>query len=177
MKKETLITQLEGAMTLSSQVDIIKVIALLEQLEPEVRIEKVFGITQELADTIANRIERCMDNNSDRLVDYDSACFELSYNNQIELSEANVNVYEIMQHVTACIEEFIEEEAEEEETDEVEAELMGYEGVEEIPEDEYGGMRNCGDTEDEDDPIGPFPFSPPDQWGTNAGGTMDNEMS
>ena len=171
MKKETLITQLEGAMTLSSQVDIIKVIALLEQLEPEVQVEKVFGITQELADKLAGRIERCMDNNSDRLVDLDSACFELSYNNQVELSEANVSVHEIMCHVTACIEEFIEEEAEDE-TDEVEAELMGYEGVEEILEDEYGGMRNCGDTEDEDDPNGPFPFSAPDQWGTNAGGEL-----
>jgi hypothetical protein len=158
-------------MTLSSQVDIIKVIALLEQLEPEVRVEKVFGITQELADKIAGRIERCMDNNSDRLVDLDSACFELSYNNQIELSEANVNVHEIMQHVTACIEEFIEEEAEEADEDDevkaeyhpddVEAELMGYEGVED-------GV---------DDPNGPFPFSAPDRWGTNAGGTMDNEMS
>ena len=156
MKKETLITQLEGAMKLSSQVDIIKVIALLEQLDPEVQVEKVFGITQDLADKLASRIERCIDNNSDRLVDLDSACFELSYNNQIELSEANVNVHEIMCHVTACIEEFIEEEAAEEETDEVEAELMGYEGVEEILEDEYGGMRNCGDTEDEEAEEGSF---------------------
>lgn len=149
MKKETLITQLEGAMTLSSQVDIIKVIALLEQLEPEVQVEKVFGITQELADTIANRIERCIDNNSDRLVDLDSACFELSYNNQIELSEANVNVHEIMCHVTACIEEFIEEEAEEEETDEVEAELMGFEGVEENPEDAWSFPRGEDDEAEE----------------------------
>jgi hypothetical protein len=177
MKKETLIAKLEGAKELTSVVSIDLVLAALGMLEPEVRIEKVFGITQELADTIANRIEGCIDNDSYRLVDLDSACFELSYNNQIELSEANVNVHEIMCHVTACIEEFIEEEAEEEETDEVEAELMGFEGVEEILEDEYGGMRNCGDTEDEDDPIGPYPFSAPDQWGTNAGGTMDNEMS
>jgi hypothetical protein len=127
MKKETLITQLEGAMKLSSQVDIIKVIALLEQLEPEVRVEKVFGITQELADKIANRIESCLDNNSDRLVELDSACFELSYQNQIELTDVDVNVSDIMDHVTACIDEFVVNEEE----DEVEAELMGYEGVEE----------------------------------------------
>jgi hypothetical protein len=167
MKKETLITQLEGAMKLSSQVDIIKVIALLEQLEPEVRVEKVFGITQELADKIANRIESCLDNNSDDLVDTDSAEFELNYNNQIELRSACINVYDTMNHVTACIDDFVveEEEAEEDMTfareeddtlNDVEAELMGFEGIE-------------GD--------GPFPFSPPDQWGTNAGGTMDNEMS
>ena len=141
MKKETLITQLEGAKALSSQVDIDKVIALLQQLEPEVRVEKVFGITQDLADKLAGRIERCMDNNSDRLVDLDSACFELNYNNQVELSDVNVNVYDIMCHVNACIEEFIEEEDEEAETDEaetdeVEAELMGFEGVEEEETDE-----------------------------------------
>ena len=115
MKKETLITQLEGAMALSSQVDIIKVIALLEQLEPEVRIEKVFGITQELADKIASRIESCLDNNSDDLVDTDSAEFELSYNNQIELRSACINMYYTMSHITACIDEFVA--AEEEEDD------------------------------------------------------------
>ena len=136
MKKETLITQLEGAKALSSQVDIDKVIALLQQLEPEVRVEKVFGITQDLADKLAGRIERCIDNNSDRLVDLDSACFELNYNNQVELSDANVNVHDIMCHITACIEEFVEEEDAEEETDEVEAELMGFEGVEEEETDE-----------------------------------------
>jgi hypothetical protein len=118
MKKETLITQLEGAMALSSQVDIIKVIALLEQLEPEVRIEKVFGITQLLADKIANKIESCLDNNSDDLVDTDTAEFELSYNNQIELRSACINVYDTMSHITACIDEFVEEEEEVEEDEE-----------------------------------------------------------
>jgi len=150
MKKETLITQLEGAMALSSQVDIIKVIALLEQLEPEVRIEKVFGITQELADKIANRIESCLDNNSDDLVDIDSAEFELNYNNQIELRSACINVYDTMNHVTACIDDFVveEEEAEEEEDmtfareeddrlNDVEAELMGFEGIEEAEEGSF----------------------------------------
>jgi hypothetical protein len=144
MKKETLITQLEGAMKLSSQVDIIKVIALLEQLEPEVRIEKVFGITQELADKIEERIQRTLDYNSDGLADTSSAEFELNYDNRIELSRVDINVYDIMGHVNAVIEEFIvaeeEDEAEEDMTfareeddrlNDVEAELMGYEGIEE----------------------------------------------
>jgi hypothetical protein len=156
-------------MKLSSQVDIIKVIALLEQLEPEVQVEKVFGITQELADRIEERIQRTLDYNSDGLVDKDSACFEINYNNQLELAQVDINVYDIMGHVNAVLEEFIvaeeEDEAEEDMTfareeddrlNDVEAELMGFEGIEED---------------------GPFPFSPPDQWGTNAGGTMDNEMS
>jgi hypothetical protein len=169
MKKETLITQLEGAMKLSSQVDIIKVIALLDQLEPEVQVEKVFGITQELADRIEDRIQRTLEYNSNDLADTSSAEFELNYDNRIELSRVDINVYDIMGHVNAVLEEFIvaeeEDDAEEDMTfareeddrlNDVEAELMGFEGL-------------------EDD--GPFPFSPPDQWGTTAGGTMDNEMS
>jgi len=150
MKREELIAQLEGAKTLSSQVDIDKVIELLGQIEPEVRIEKVFGITQELADKIANRIESCLDNNSDDLVDIDSAEFELNYNNQIELRSACINVYDTMNHVTACIDDFVveEEEAEEEEDmtfareeddrlNDVEAELMGFEGIEEAEEGSF----------------------------------------
>jgi len=116
MKREELIAQLEGAKTLSSQVDIDKVIELLGQIEPEVRVEKVFGITQELADNIASRIESCLDNNSDDLVDTDSAEFELSYSNQIELRSACINVYDTMSHITACIDKFVvEEDAEDEE--------------------------------------------------------------
>ena len=39
MKKENLIAQLEGVKTMSSQVDIDKVIELVNQLEPEVKNE------------------------------------------------------------------------------------------------------------------------------------------
>jgi hypothetical protein len=167
MKKEQLVAQLEAAKALTSVVSIDNVIALIQQLDPEVRIEKVLGMSQELAEEIANKIERALDYNSNGLVDLDSAEFELNYNNQIELRSACINVYDTMNHVTACIDDFVveEEEAEEDMTfareeddrlNDVEAELMGFEGI------------DCD---------GPFPFSPPDQWGTNAGGTMDNEMS
>ena len=54
MKKEELVAQLEAAKTLSSQVDIDKVITLIEQITPEVKV----GITQELAEEIADKIER-----------------------------------------------------------------------------------------------------------------------
>lgn len=109
MKKEQLIAQLEGAKVLSTQVDIDKVIALIQQLESE----KKGGFTQELAEEIANRIERTLDNNSSDLVDYDSAEFELNYDNRIELTRADVNVSEIMDHVTACLDEFVKEEEDE----------------------------------------------------------------
>ena len=123
MKKETLITQLEGAMKLSSQVDIIKVIALLEQLEPEVRVEKVFGMSPELADKLFEKIERVLDYNSSDLVDKDSAEFSLSYDNRIELDRVDVSVRDVMEHIDAVFEDFIIPpvlEAEEEESDEAE---------------------------------------------------------
>ena len=109
MKKEQLIAQLEGVKVLSTQVDIDKVIALIQQLESE----KKGGLTRDLAEDIANRIERTLDCNSSYLVDCDSAEFELNYDNRIELNRADVNVSDIMDHVTACLDEFVKEEDEE----------------------------------------------------------------
>ena len=109
MKKEQLIAQLEGVKVLSTQVDIDKVIALIQQLESE----KKGGLTQELAEEIAERIERTLDNNSSDLVDCDSAEFELNYDNRIELNRADVNVSEIMDHVTTILDEFVKEEEDE----------------------------------------------------------------
>ena len=109
MKKEQLIAQLEGVKVLSTQVDIDKVIALIQQLETE----KKGGLTQDLAAYIAERIERTLDNNSSDLVDCDSAEFELNYDNRIELNRVDVNVSEIMDHVTTILDEFVTEEEDE----------------------------------------------------------------
>ena len=114
MKKENLIAQLEAAKALSSQVDIDKVIALIQQLEQEQKQVKVFGITEDLAATIGDKIQRALDYNSDSLVDKDSACFEINYDNRVELTEVNIDIYEIMSHVEAAIAEFVLEEDEEE---------------------------------------------------------------
>ena len=46
-----------------------------------------------------------------------TAELELSYNNQIEVNRVDVNVYEIMEHITATLEEFVIEPDEEDETD------------------------------------------------------------
>jgi hypothetical protein len=115
MKKEQLVAQLEAAKALTSVVSIDNVIALIQQLDPEVRVEKVSGMSQELAEEIANKIERALDWNSDRLVDLDSAEFELDYNNRIELTNINVDISEIMENITAALEEFVVEEDDEEE--------------------------------------------------------------
>jgi predicted restriction endonuclease len=102
MTKETLVNQLEAAKSLSSQVDIDKVVELIKQLETPT-------FTQELADEIANKIELCLDNNSDGLVDLDSAEFELNYDNRIELNRVDVCVSEIMEHIVAVIDDFVSE--------------------------------------------------------------------
>ena len=119
MKKENLIAQLEGAKALSSQVDIDKVIELLNQLEPEIVVETKLGMSVHLAEEIANKIERCLDYNSDNLVDVDSAEFELDWNNVIKLTQVAVYIDDIMAHVTETLESFIPEE-DAEETEETE---------------------------------------------------------
>ena len=116
MKKADLIAQLEGAKALTSVVSIDNVIALIQGLE-EVRVEKVLGMSQELAEDIADKIERALDYNSSDLVDRDSAEFELNYDNRIELTQVDISVREIMTHVSAALDEFVIEEDEEDDTD------------------------------------------------------------
>ena len=115
MKKETLVAQLEAAKELTSVVSIDNVIALIQALEAEVQVEKTFKLTQEMADEIANRIERCLDNNSRSFVDTDSAEFGMYAGNTIELESVDLYIDNIMGHVTNCIEEFVSEEEEPEE--------------------------------------------------------------
>ena len=114
MKKSELIAKLEGAKELTPVVSIDLVLAALGMLEPEVKVEKVFGMSQELAEEIASKIERCLDNNASDLVDTDSAEFSLNYSNTIELDCAQINVYDTMDHINACLGQFVVEEEEEE---------------------------------------------------------------
>jgi hypothetical protein len=109
MKKEELVKQLEAAKTLSSQVDIDKVIVLINQIESGAKV----GLTQELADEIAGRIERTLDYNASDLVDKDDVTFNITYGNVIEVDDASINVSETMDHITACLEEFVVEEDDE----------------------------------------------------------------
>jgi hypothetical protein len=123
MKKADLIAQLEGAKALTSVVSIDNVIALIQGLEAEVRVEKVLGMSQELAEDIADKIERALDYNSSDLVDRDSAEFELNYDNRIELTQVDISVREIMTHVSAALDEFVIEEDEEETDGFIEAQI------------------------------------------------------
>jgi hypothetical protein len=110
MKKEVLVQQLQSAKSLSSTVDIDKVIELINQIEPEVKT----GLTQELADEICNQIELCLDNNSDDLVDKDNITFEITYGNQLQVDEAQIDNYEVMRHISDVLSDFIIEEVKEE---------------------------------------------------------------
>ena len=136
MTKENLIAQLEGAKALTSVVSIDNVIALIQSIEPVVIVEKDFKLTPELAEDIASKIERSLDYNSRDLIDVDSAEFELTYDNRIELNSVDVNMREIMDHVTASLENFVEEPEEAEvETDDV-VELERDEDDEEAEDEE-----------------------------------------
>jgi len=101
MKKEEIVQQLEAAKTLTSQVDIDKVIALINQIKTPTKLNV------ELANEITNRIERALDH-CDDLADTNSAEFDLDYDNRIQLTRVDIDVYSIMQHVVAIVDEYIE---------------------------------------------------------------------
>jgi anaerobic ribonucleoside-triphosphate reductase len=106
MKKEELLAKLEVAKEVTSVVSIDLIISALNELEetqPKIKI----GLTQELADEIANKIERTLDYNCDDLVCKDEITFEIVYGNQIEVDEAQINVGETMEHITAVLDGFI----------------------------------------------------------------------
>ena len=104
MKKSELIAKLEGAKELTSVVSIDLVLAALGMLEDEA--PKATTLSRELIDELSNRIESCLDHNNEDLVDKDQVTFDISYGNQLEVEDVYVDVYKIMQHVTAILEEF-----------------------------------------------------------------------
>ena len=125
MKKADLIAQLEGAKALTSVVSIDNVIALIQGLEPEVNVEKIVGITAELAEDIAMQIERRLDSYSNDLARLDSAEFELSsYDNRIELTSVEIDTNELMEHITATLEKFVIEEDEEDDVDQLDQDIL-----------------------------------------------------
>ncbi len=111
MKKVELIKQLEEAKSLTSTVDIDKMITLINGLE----LTTKSGITEELAQEIAGRIERTLDYHASDLVDKDDITFNINYGNTIELDEAQIDVADVMNHITACLDEFIVDEDEDDE--------------------------------------------------------------
>ena len=120
MTKENLVVQLEAAKSLSSQVDIDKVVELIKQIETPTRF------TQELADEIASKIERCLDHNCDDLVNKEDATFDIGYGNVIEIDDIQIDVYEVMRHIIEVIDDFVNEDDVESEQNE-ELTIPGFE--------------------------------------------------
>jgi flagellin-specific chaperone FliS len=118
MKKADLIAQLEGAKALTSVVSIDNVIALIQKLEDAPKQVVSTKLTEAAAEDILNRIEQVLDYNSGDLADLSSAEFELNYDNRIELNRVDINVYDIMEHVRAAVDEFVSEQDEDEDTEE-----------------------------------------------------------
>jgi LytS/YehU family sensor histidine kinase len=111
MKKEELLAKLEVAKEVTSVVSIDLIISALHELESPTKT----GITEELAQKIADKIERTLDCNASDLVDKDDVTFNISYGNTIEIDDAQINVGETMEHITACLSEFVIEEDEDDE--------------------------------------------------------------
>jgi hypothetical protein len=105
MKKEEIIKKLETASEFAIMISIDTVVELIKQLEPETKTT----LTSEFASELSTRIERTLDYNSDSLVDKDSAEFEL-YGNEISLSDVDIDLDQIMEHVNAIIDEYVEQE-------------------------------------------------------------------
>jgi hypothetical protein len=115
MKKEELVAKLEVAKEVTSVVSIDLMLAALGMLEET----KPTGITQELADEICNKIERCLDYNADDLVDKDNVTFNIGYGNVIEIDDAQIDSYEIMKHISDVLDDFVTEDEEEDLVDEI----------------------------------------------------------
>ena len=103
MKKVELVAQLETIKALSSQVDIDKVIELINGLDD---VNKVTTLSEELIEEISGRIERVLDNNSSDLVDKESAEFSIGYGNVVELDDCQINVYDAMDHINSVLREY-----------------------------------------------------------------------
>ncbi len=88
MKKEFVLQLVENsASSIFSREDVIK---LINSIEGGGRVISVDDIQRAIDQTVY-----WIENNSDRLIDEDSAEFELDYNNRITLSNVNIDVEEI----------------------------------------------------------------------------------
>jgi hypothetical protein len=93
MKKAELVAQLEGAKALTSVVSIDNVIALIQQLEETKIVTRTeFRLTNSMFEKIMDTVIDAVDDlRNTEIADVDSAEFELSYNNQIELTNVEID--------------------------------------------------------------------------------------
>lgn len=88
MKKELVLQSVQNSVSsIFSKEDVIN---LINSIEGGGRVITTDDITRAIDETIS-----WIENNSDRLIDEDSAEFELDYNNRISLVNVNIDVEEI----------------------------------------------------------------------------------
>jgi hypothetical protein len=135
MTKETLVAQLEGAKVLSSQVDIDKVIELLNQLVPEQVVRTEFKMTPDAFENFIDKVNNAVDGlRTDRAVDRDSATFGISYNNQVELEDVDIDIDYIQNSIREDLERTIEIiEDEEDEADELHQQILSGSEAAQMP--------------------------------------------
>lgn len=109
MKKEELIKDLENAKAFTSLVDIDRMIGLINSLETP----KSTTLSREMIDEISQRIESCLNNNSEDLVDKDNITFNVCYGNQLEVEDIEIDVHGTMDYIINILEEYEEDEPEE----------------------------------------------------------------
>jgi hypothetical protein len=100
MTKLELIQKLEAAKEISPVVSIEAMISLIDQLE---ETQTVSVLDRALVEKISADIEQCLDYNASDLVDTDNIDLILSYNNQIEVNSASINVCSIMDHINSIL--------------------------------------------------------------------------
>lgn len=105
MTKAEFIAKLEVVKDHSPVVSIDFVLAGLNMLQPDVKVETVVGLNKESFDEIMDAVgSACRNIRSSRAVDFDSAQFCINYNNQVELEDVELD--------TDFIEDVIREELE-----------------------------------------------------------------
>ena len=119
MTKAEFIAKLEGAKELTSVVSIDLVLAGLNMIEPEVKVETVVGLNAKSFNEVMDAVgSACRNIRSSRAVDFDSACFSLNYNNQVELEDIELDTDFIEDVIREELENLLVDEDEEEGSDE-----------------------------------------------------------
>ena len=117
MKKAELVAQLEGAKALTSVVSIDNVIALIQQLEEGQAVKPEYSITAKLFTRVVDIVEDSIGQMSTHsVVDFESAEFELDWNNRISLTDISLDTDYIYNEIREQLENAFDiDEADEEE--------------------------------------------------------------
>ena len=113
MTKAEFIAKLEGAKELTSVVSIDLVLAGLNMLEPEVKVETVVGLNAKSFEEVMDAVgSACRNLRTSRAVDFDSAQFSMNYNNQVELEDVDLDTDFIEDSIREELENLLVEEDE-----------------------------------------------------------------